>query len=65
MQSGSFMEAVKVTNQGSATRDSVAIRSDHKSYSYNQLISSASSISSLLSSRHLNAVSFSFFFQFF
>ncbi|CAB4272583.1 unnamed protein product [Prunus armeniaca] len=51
------MEAVKVTNQGSATHDSVAIRSDHKSYSYNQLISFASSISGLLSSRHLNATS--------
>lgn len=59
------MEAVKVTNQGSATRDDVAIRYDQKSYSYNQLISSASSISSLLSSRHLNAVSFSFFSIFF
>ncbi|BBG98971.1 AMP-dependent synthetase and ligase family protein [Prunus dulcis] len=57
LQSGSFMEAVKVTNQGSATRDDVAIRYDQKSYSYNQLISSASSISSLLSNRHLNATS--------
>ncbi|CAL2245463.1 unnamed protein product [Prunus armeniaca] len=57
LQFGSFMEAVKVTNQGSATHDSVAIRSDHKSYSYNQLISFASSISGLLSSRHLNATS--------
>ncbi|XP_024182349.1 malonate--CoA ligase isoform X1 [Rosa chinensis] len=48
LQSGSSMEAVKVACQGSGTQDSVAIRSDNKSYSYNQLISSAWSISGLL-----------------
>ncbi|KAM1275131.1 hypothetical protein ACFX2H_024801 [Malus domestica] len=57
LQSGSSMEESKVVNQGSATRDSIAIRSDHKSYSYNQLISSASRISRLLSTGELNDTS--------
>ncbi|CAN6707153.1 unnamed protein product [Malus baccata var. baccata] len=57
LQSGSSMEELKVVNQGSATRDSIAIRSDHKSYSYNQLISSASRISRLLSTGELNDTS--------
>ncbi|KAK9281571.1 hypothetical protein L1049_004474 [Liquidambar formosana] len=47
--SGSFMEVVKaVARQGSAARDSIAIRAEQKSYSYTQLISSAWKISSLL-----------------
>ncbi|CAN6570720.1 unnamed protein product [Malus baccata var. baccata] len=57
LQSGSSMEESKVVNQGSATHDSIAIRSDHKSYSYNQLISSASRISRLLSTGELNDTS--------
>lgn len=44
-----FMEVIKaVARQGSATVESVAIRANQKSYSYNQLISSARKISSLL-----------------
>ncbi|RVW25806.1 Malonate--CoA ligase [Vitis vinifera] len=44
-----FMEVIKaVARQGSATAESVAIRANQKSYSYNQLISSARKISSLL-----------------
>ncbi|KAB2611299.1 malonate--CoA ligase [Pyrus ussuriensis x Pyrus communis] len=54
LQSGSSMEESRVANQGSATHDSIAIRSDHKSYSYNQLISSVSRISRLLSTGELN-----------
>lgn len=53
------MEESRVANQGSDTHDNIAIRSDHKSYSYNQLISSASRISRLLSTGEFIAVSFS------
>ncbi|KAM2588792.1 hypothetical protein FF1_046521 [Malus domestica] len=55
LQSGSYMEESKVANQGSDTHDTIAIRSNHKSYSYNQLISSASRISRLLSTGEFNA----------
>lgn len=55
--SGTFMEVVKkVARQGSAARDSVAIRADQQSYSYIQLISSALKISNLLSSSVLKTV---------
>ncbi|KAM1017079.1 hypothetical protein TB2_046513 [Malus domestica] len=57
LQSGSYMEESKVANQGSDTHDTIAIRSNHKSYSYNQLISSASRISRLLSTGEFNATS--------
>lgn len=64
LQSGSFMEVLKeVAKEGSAARDGVAIRADQKSYSYKQLISSARTISSLLSGADLNAVSFKFTFR--
>lgn len=54
----SFMEVVKAfAKQGSAACDSVAIRADQKSYSYQQLISSAVNISRLLSSEDLKSVS--------
>lgn len=48
------MEVVKVACQGSGTQDSVAVRSDNKSYNYNQIISSAWSISGLLCSGDSN-----------
>ncbi|KAJ7963028.1 malonate--CoA ligase-like [Quillaja saponaria] len=52
--SGTFMEVVKaVAEHGSPAHSKVAIRADQKSYSYNQLISSALKISSLLSSSDL------------
>lgn len=51
------MEESRVANQGSDTHDNIAIRSDHKSYSYNQLISSASRISRLLSAGEFIATS--------
>lgn len=51
------MEESRVANQGSDTHDNIAIRSDHKSYSYNQLISSASRISRLLSTGEFIATS--------
>lgn len=54
MQSGSSMKVVKVACQGSGTQDSVAVRSENKSYSYKQLISSAWSISGLLCSGDSN-----------
>ncbi|CAN6700957.1 unnamed protein product [Malus baccata var. baccata] len=57
LQSGSYMKESKVANQGSDTHDTIAIRSNHKSYSYNQLISSASRISRLLSTGEFNATS--------
>ncbi|GMY34312.1 probable CoA ligase CCL8 isoform X1 [Fagus crenata] len=46
---GTFMEVVKaVGRQGASAGDSVAIRADHQSYSYIQIISSALRISNLL-----------------
>ncbi|KAL6140873.1 hypothetical protein ACLB2K_059165 [Fragaria x ananassa] len=48
LQSGSSMEVVEIPSHGSGTQDSIAVRSDNRSYSYNQLISSARSISGLL-----------------
>lgn len=48
------MEVVKVACQGSGTPDSVAVRSENKSYSYKQLISSAWTISGLLCSGDSN-----------
>lgn len=48
------MEVVKIACQGSGTQDSVAVRSDNKSYNYNQIISSAWSISGLLCSGDSN-----------
>lgn len=52
-----FMEVVKaVARQGSASCESIAIRADQKSYSYAQLISSASKISKLLCSAGLKTV---------
>lgn len=54
LQSGSSMEVVTVACQGSGTQDSVAVRSENKSYSYKQLISSAWSISGLLCSGDSN-----------
>lgn len=48
------MKVVKVACQGSETQDSVAVRSENKSYSYKQLISSAWSISGLLCSGDSN-----------
>lgn len=46
---GMLMEVVKkVYRQGTAAADSIAIRAEHKSYSYEQLISSAWEISDLL-----------------
>lgn len=51
LQSLTFMEVVKVAAlQGSAACGSIAIRADQKSYSYQQLISSALDVSKLLSS---------------
>ncbi|OWM76492.1 hypothetical protein CDL15_Pgr005456 [Punica granatum] len=51
-----FMEVVKAAaKQGSAACDSVAIRADQKSYSYQQLVSSAVNISRFLSSEDLNS----------
>ena len=53
-----FMEVIKaVARQGSATVESVAIRANQKSYSYNQLISSARKISSLLCNGDIKPVS--------
>ncbi|XP_004302888.1 PREDICTED: malonate--CoA ligase [Fragaria vesca subsp. vesca] len=54
LQSGSSMEVVEVPSHGSGTQDSIAVRSDNRSYSYNQLISSARSISGLLCNGDLN-----------
>lgn len=48
------MEVVEVPSHGSGTQDSIAVRSDNRSYSYNQLISSARSISGLLCNGDLN-----------
>lgn len=56
--SNSFMEVFKAAyKKGSMARDSVAIRADQKSYSYDQLASSALRISSLLCSNDLKTVS--------
>lgn len=56
--SNSFMEVFKAAyKKGSIARDSVAIRADQKSYSYDQLASSALRISSLLCSNDLKTVS--------
>lgn len=56
--SNSFMEVFKAAyKKGSMARDSVAIRADQKSYSYDQLVSSALRISSLLCSNDLKTVS--------
>lgn len=55
---GTFMEVVKkVYRQGTAAADSIAIRAEHKSYSYKQLISSAWEISDLLCNSGLETVS--------
>ena len=63
LNSGSFMEVVKeVAKQGSAAHDGVAIRANEKSYTYKQLISAASRISTLLCGSDLNAVSSEFYF---
>lgn len=57
LNSGSFMEVVKeVAKQGSAAHDGVAIRANNKSYTYKQLISAASRISTLLRGSDLNAI---------
>ncbi|XP_021912276.1 malonate--CoA ligase-like [Carica papaya] len=49
LRSCTLMEVVKAAcKQGSAARDSIAIRADQKSYTYSQLISSAWKISRLL-----------------
>ncbi|KAG6736935.1 hypothetical protein POTOM_060118 [Populus tomentosa] len=54
---GTFMEVVKkVYRQGTAAADSIAIRAEHKSYSYKQLISSAWEISDLLCNSGLKTV---------
>lgn len=56
--SNSFMEVFKAAyKKGSMARDSVAIRADQKSYSYDQLASSALRISSLLCSNDLKTTS--------
>lgn len=56
--SNSFMEVFKAAyKKGSMARDSVAIRADQKSYSYDQLVSSALRISSLLCSNDLKTTS--------
>lgn len=48
------MEVVKtVLRQASATNERVAIRADHKSYSYLQLSASALNISNLLISKDI------------
>lgn len=52
------MEVFKAAyKKGSMAHDSVAIRADQKSYSYDQLVSSALRISSLLCSNDLKTVS--------
>ncbi|ESR40182.1 hypothetical protein CICLE_v10025185mg [Citrus x clementina] len=56
--SNSFMEVFKAAyKKRSMARDSVAIRADQKSYSYDQLVSSALRISSLLCSNDLKTTS--------
>ncbi|KAK4778030.1 hypothetical protein SAY87_018217 [Trapa incisa] len=51
-----FMDVVKAAaKQGSAASDSVAIRDDQKSYSYQQLLSGAVNISRLLSNKELQS----------
>lgn len=53
-----FMEVFKAAyKKGSVARDSVAIRADQNSYSYDQLVSSALRISSLLCSNDLKTAS--------
>lgn len=59
-----LMELVKkVSHRGSTAPDSIAIRSDQKSYTYHQLIESAKNISNLLSSADLKSVSSNIFCQ--
>uniref|UniRef100_A0A6N2M925 AMP-dependent synthetase/ligase domain-containing protein n=1 Tax=Salix viminalis TaxID=40686 RepID=A0A6N2M925_SALVM len=54
---GTFMELVKkVCRRGTEAADSIAIRAEHESYSYKQLISSAWEISDLLCNSGLETV---------
>ena len=57
-RSNLLMELVKaVASKGSQTGQSIAVRSEQKSYSYHQLISSAWRISTLLCNGGLKTVS--------
>jgi len=60
------MEVLKaIAKQDLASHGNVAIRADHKSYSYMQIISSAQKISNLLCGNNAKAVSYNLEFPYY